>query len=37
MEVTTFVQGLLNQMQMRFNKMSTNITTRIDEMGNRQD
>lgn len=36
-EVTTFVQGLLNQMQQRFNKMSDNIISKVDEMGVRLD
>lgn len=34
-EVTAFVQGLLNQMQGRFNTLSTNIIEKIDDMGNR--
>ena len=34
-EVTAFVQGLLNQMQGRFNTLSTNIIEKIDDMGSR--
>lgn len=36
-ELTTFVQNLLQQMQSRFEEMSNNIITRIDEMGTRVD
>mmetsp|Transcript_1598 Transcript_1598/g.1738 ORF Transcript_1598/g.1738 Transcript_1598/m.1738 type:complete len:80 (+) Transcript_1598:44-283(+) len=36
-DLTLFVQNLLEQMQMRFNQMSTTIIGRIDEMGNRID
>lgn len=36
-ELTAFVQNLLQQMQQRFEEMSGNIITRIDEMGNRID
>ena len=35
LQVTAFVQGLLAQMQGRFNKMSENIITKIDDMGGR--
>mmetsp|Transcript_15393 Transcript_15393/g.21067 ORF Transcript_15393/g.21067 Transcript_15393/m.21067 type:complete len:80 (-) Transcript_15393:156-395(-) len=36
-DLTIFVQNLLEQMQQRFNQMSTSIIGRIDEMGNRID
>ncbi|CBH14732.1 putative heat shock factor binding protein [Trypanosoma equiperdum] len=36
-ELTTFVQGLLQNMQTRFQEMSDTIITRIDEMGTRID
>lgn len=36
-DLTLFVQNLLEQMQGRFNTMSTSIISRIDEMGNRID
>jgi heat shock factor-binding protein 1 len=36
-DLTIFVQNLLEQMQNRFNQMSTSIIGRIDEMGNRID
>lgn len=36
-ELTTFVQGLLQQMQARFQVMSDNIVTKIDDMGGRID
>jgi len=36
-EVTTFVQGLLSQMQNRFNSMSDSIITKIDDLGARID
>lgn len=36
-ELTSFVQNLLQQMQTRFEEMSGNIITRIDEMANRID
>lgn len=36
-DLTIFVQNLLEQMQSRFNQMSTSIIGRIDEMGNRID
>lgn len=36
-ELTAFVQNLLQQMQGRFEEMSGNIITRIDEMGSRID
>lgn len=32
-DLNAFVQGLLKQMQDRFEEMSGNITDRIDEMG----
>lgn len=34
-EVTAFVQGLLQQMQARFDKLSDNIIVKIDDMGSR--
>ena len=36
-DLTIFVQNLLEQMQNRFNQMSSSIIGRIDEMGNRID
>jgi heat shock factor-binding protein 1 len=36
-DLTLFVQNLLEQMQGRFNTMSTTIISRIDEMGGRID
>eukprot|EP00607_Mallomonas_marina_P006352 CAMPEP_0182426804 /NCGR_PEP_ID=MMETSP1167-20130531/13322_1 /TAXON_ID=2988 /ORGANISM="Mallomonas Sp, Strain CCMP3275" /LENGTH=78 /DNA_ID=CAMNT_0024608497 /DNA_START=56 /DNA_END=292 /DNA_ORIENTATION=- len=36
-DLTVFVQNLLEQMQQRFNQMSTAIIGRIDEMGSRID
>ncbi|CAD2216767.1 hypothetical protein AGDE_02936 [Angomonas deanei] len=36
-ELTSFVQGLLQQMQSRFEEMSNNIISRIDDMGTRID
>jgi len=36
-DLTIFVQNLLEQMQSRFNQMSSSIIGRIDEMGNRID
>lgn len=36
-ELTAFVQNLLQQMQGRFEEMSGNIITRIDDMGVRID
>eukprot|EP00195_Chlamydomonas_chlamydogama_P007227 CAMPEP_0202900656 /NCGR_PEP_ID=MMETSP1392-20130828/11966_1 /ASSEMBLY_ACC=CAM_ASM_000868 /TAXON_ID=225041 /ORGANISM="Chlamydomonas chlamydogama, Strain SAG 11-48b" /LENGTH=75 /DNA_ID=CAMNT_0049587093 /DNA_START=176 /DNA_END=403 /DNA_ORIENTATION=+ len=36
-ELTTFVQGLLQQMQTRFQKLSDNIIAKVDEMGVRLD
>ena len=36
-DLTLFVQNLLEQMQGRFNTMSSSIISRIDEMGNRID
>eukprot|EP01036_Dinobryon_divergens_P034094 gene34094-44051_t len=36
-DLTIFVQNLLEQMQQRFNQMSSSIIGRIDEMGNRID
>lgn len=36
-DLTIFVQNLLEQMQNRFNQMSTSIIGRIDEMGTRID
>lgn len=36
-ELTAYVQGLLQQMQARFEEMSNNIISRIDEMGARID
>ena len=36
-DLTIFVQNLLEQMQQRFNQMSTTIIGRIDEMGSRVD
>ncbi|KAK7195704.1 Heat shock factor binding protein 1 [Novymonas esmeraldas] len=36
-ELTSYVQGLLQQMQARFEEMSSNIISRIDEMGARID
>ncbi|KPA86252.1 hypothetical protein ABB37_00484 [Leptomonas pyrrhocoris] len=36
-ELTSYVQGLLQQMQSRFEEMSNNIISRIDEMGARID
>lgn len=34
-DLTVFVQNLLEQMQQRFNQMSSSIIGRIDEMGTR--
>jgi heat shock factor-binding protein 1 len=36
-DLTIFVQNLLEQMQQRFNQMSTSIIGRIDDMGTRID
>mmetsp|Transcript_19907 Transcript_19907/g.28616 ORF Transcript_19907/g.28616 Transcript_19907/m.28616 type:complete len:81 (+) Transcript_19907:93-335(+) len=36
-DLTIFVQNLLEQMQNRFNQMSSTIIGRIDEMGSRID
>ena len=36
-DLTVFVQGLLQQMQTRFQQMSDTIIGRIDEMGTRID
>ncbi|KPI90246.1 hypothetical protein ABL78_0628 [Leptomonas seymouri] len=36
-ELTSYVQGLLQQMQSRFEEMSNNIISRIDDMGARID
>lgn len=36
-DLTIFVQNLLEQMQQRFNQMSTSIIGRIDDMGGRID
>lgn len=36
-ELTAYVQGLLQQMQSRFEEMSTSIVSRIDVMGARLD
>ena len=36
-DLTVFVQGLLEQMQSRFQAMSEAVITRIDEMGSRID
>ncbi|KAK3189714.1 hypothetical protein Dsin_029275 [Dipteronia sinensis] len=36
-DMTTFVQNLLQQMQSRFQTMSESIISKIDEMGNRID
>jgi heat shock factor-binding protein 1 len=36
-ELTQLVQSMLTQMQQRFQSMSDNIITRIDEMGSRID
>jgi heat shock factor-binding protein 1 len=36
-DLTIFVQNLLEQMQQRFNQMSSTIINRIDDMGNRID
>eukprot|EP01033_Poteriospumella_lacustris_P012818 gene12819-9164_t len=36
-DLTIFVQNLLEQMQQRFNQMSTTIIGRIDDMGGRID
>mmetsp|Transcript_32469 Transcript_32469/g.82490 ORF Transcript_32469/g.82490 Transcript_32469/m.82490 type:complete len:87 (-) Transcript_32469:221-481(-) len=37
LEMTKFVEGLLTQMRGRFDKMSENIMTKVDEMGHRID
>ncbi|KAG2496747.1 hypothetical protein HYH03_005156 [Edaphochlamys debaryana] len=36
-ELTTFVQGLLQQMNARFQTMSESIVTKIDDMGQKID
>ena len=36
-DLTIFVQNLLEQMQQRFNQMSSTIINRIDDMGSRID
>ena len=36
-DLTIFVQNLLEQMQQRFNQMSSTIISRIDDMGGRID
>lgn len=36
-DLTIFVQNLLEQMQQRFNQMSSTIINRIDDMGGRID
>ncbi|GLC42117.1 hypothetical protein PLESTB_000632200 [Pleodorina starrii] len=36
-ELTNFVSGLLTQMQARFQTMSNNIVTKIDDMGQKID
>lgn len=36
-ELTSYVQGLLQQMQTRFEEMSNNIITRLDDMSARVD
>lgn len=36
-ELTNFVQGLLQQMQARFQTMSENVVMKIDDMGQKID